>query len=109
MKNAGLISKLVHKEFGKPVFRLNKIIPNRNFDESEVAWHDSYINPYMGKFYHERDTGRPTSTEVWSVTAEHFAQGPEEMKNLYFRHPELFKAFVGLASSPEKNLALGNL
>ena len=109
MEDEGFVSEIVNNEFGKPVFRLNKILPNRMFDSSEMGWHNSYLKPYMGKFYHEKDTSRPSSTEVWSVAAEYFAEGPAEMSHLYHRHPELFKAFVGLASSPEKSLALGNL
>ena len=100
MEDEGYVSEIVNNEFGKPIFRFNKILPNRMFDSSEMGWHNSYLKPYMGKFYHEKDTSRPSSTEVWSVTAEYFAEGPEEMMALYHRHPELFKAFVGLATSP---------
>jgi SPP1 gp7 family putative phage head morphogenesis protein len=78
---------------GKPVFRLADITGS-NYSNAEIAWHDDYLNPYMGKVYDTHD-----ATEVWTMAVETIASGRAGMMQLHSKHPDLFRMLVGLTQT----------
>jgi len=82
-------------ENGKPLYQLLKIAGG-GYRPDEVAYVDTYMNPYMGKVYSGQYA--KSSSEVWSMTLQQFSS-TERMVTLYRQHPELFEMGVGLAGS----------
>ena len=67
---------------------LNEITGTTLFKETETAYPDSFISPYVGKFY-------PNSTEVWSVGIERLAT-PASTADFAAADPEHFQLVLGL-------------
>ena len=80
---------------GKPTYKLNQLLPQSGYKDHEIAWHDDYLDPYMGKFYANKYDGASAS-EVWTMAVEHFAN-PADMSKLARKHPDLFQMVVGLS------------
>ena len=86
----------------KPVYKL-KDITRINYDASEKAFVDKYLDPYMGKIY-EPDTfvkrfgieGAPEASEVLTMTVQQFAD-VENMPRVLADHPDLFELIVGMS------------
>jgi hypothetical protein len=78
----------------KPVYPLNQLA-NGLYKPNEVAYADTFLDPYMGKVY---DGKNQDSTEVWTMALQHFAN-PGDMVKLFHHHPDLFEVGVGLAGS----------
>jgi SPP1 gp7 family putative phage head morphogenesis protein len=82
-------------ERGKPIYRLNQLLPQSGYKDNEITWADDYLDPYMGKLYDYKHDGATTS-EVWTMAVEHFAN-ETDMAKLAKKHPDLFQMVVGLS------------
>lgn len=67
---------------------LRSITGNPNFDPSEGAYVDDFLNPYMGKFYPGGET------EVFSMGVQYLAD-PEAAAVMVAKDPELFALITG--------------
>ena len=89
------------QQVGKPAYRL-KDITTTNYDASEHALVNDYMDAYMGKVYKDYDLkrygieGKIESTEVLTMSVERFADS-KKMGALYNKHPELFELIVGMS------------
>jgi hypothetical protein len=76
-----------------PVTKLKVLVPEKNYEDSEVAWPDLFVDPYVGKLYNQGRQGYEL-TEVSSVGFEYFAN-PSLMLKLYLEDPEHFLLILG--------------
>jgi|GEM_PF-7098012 len=76
---------------------LNEIMGTKAYRETEIAFPDTFINPYVGKVYATRKNGKaeilPT-TEVVSMGVERFSDA-KSMVDLYIKDPDHFKFVLG--------------
>ncbi|WP_163836784.1 hypothetical protein [Spartinivicinus ruber] len=83
-----------------PPQSLMKMTGNSNYRPDEVAYPDSFINPYVGKYY------RDGCTEVMSMGLEHFASSIK-LYELFNQDPDMFDCLLGFlnnTSAPEQDL-----
>jgi hypothetical protein len=72
------------------LYRLSDLMPDRGYDDDELAYTDKWVAPYVGKVYEDSP-----STEVISVGFEYFAS-PQSMAKLYVQDKEHFKLILGV-------------
>lgn len=77
---------------GKPAFSAVDIKQHQAYAKEMPRWVDDYMDGYMGVLYPDFYG----ATEVWSMLAGEFAT-PGGMTSVYRKHPDLFKAVIGLA------------
>lgn len=79
---------------------LRELTGNSHYRGNEVAYPDSFINPYVGKYYHDG------CTEVMSMGLERFAS-PIKLHELLNKDPEMFDCMLGfLSGTPAVEQAL---
>ena len=76
----------------KPAFEASDVKQNLAYSGEQPRWVNEYLDGYMGVLYPDFYK----ATEVWSVLAGEFAT-PDGMAKVYRKHPDLFKAIIGLA------------
>jgi len=69
--------------------RLNDLVPGSNYDSNEVAYKDSWFDPYIGKDYGQ------TATEVVSMGMQQLSSIPA-MFELHVKDPEHLAFMIGL-------------
>lgn len=69
--------------------KLRNLIPGSGYGNSEVAYPDKFIDPYVGKYY------KNGTTEVVSMGLEHLAS-PALMQKLYEADPDHFFLILGM-------------
>lgn len=72
--------------------RLKDLVPGSNYDPKEVAYKDSWLDPYIGKDYGQ------TATEVISMGMQQLASVPA-MFDLHEKDPEHLAFMLGLCAS----------
>lgn len=85
-----------------PPQKLKDITGNQRYRDSEVAYQDKFLSPYVGKVYPVKGkdgkvTLRP-ATEAISMAVERMAT-PADMVNFYRQDPEHFKFVLGILAS----------
>lgn len=80
------------RESAKPV-KLSKLTGNKGYRSHEVAYKDSFIMPYIGKYY---EGGQ---TEVFAMAVQYLSN-PHDALNFAAKDPELFKMATGYLTSP---------
>jgi len=91
------------KASGNPQ-QLSKITGNKNFRDTEIAYPDQFISPYVGKIYPVKGTdGKVTlrpATEVISMAVERMSSG-RAMAEFYLNDPSHFNLVLGLIRGDE--------
>lgn len=72
--------------------RLKDLVPGSNYESNEVAYKDSWLDPYIGKDYGQ------TATEVISMGMQQLASVPA-MFDLHEKDPEHLAFMLGLCAS----------
>ena len=72
--------------------RLSELTGNPGYKSSEVAFPDSFVNPYVGKHYSDG------ATEVFSMGMQYFSS-PEAMATLLEKDPDHFNFMLGYAAT----------
>ena len=82
------------------VVSLAALTGNRNYKSSEVAYKDSFIDPYVGKHYRDGKV-----TEVFSMGMQYF-NSPESMAVLCEKDPDHFNFMLGyMTTLPRLDIA----
>ncbi|HEY9748313.1 MAG TPA: hypothetical protein V6C63_06535 [Allocoleopsis sp.] len=84
------------------VQKLKDITGNQRYRDTEVAYTDKFLSPYVGKIYPYKGTDGKTrlrpATEAISMGVERMAT-PEDMVNFYRQDPEHFKFILGVLAA----------
>ncbi|MCX4030380.1 hypothetical protein H0A36_25925 [Endozoicomonas sp. SM1973] len=75
-----------------PLQPLQELAGNTNYRSDEKAYPDSFINPYVGKYYADG------STEVMSMGLEHFASSVK-LYELFNNDPDMFDCLLGFLNN----------
>jgi len=99
-RTKALANRFIDQRTGRDQEGMNKVetlaslTGNRGYKSSEVAYKDSFIDPYVGKHY------RNGITEVFSMGVQYFSS-PEAMAVLAEKDPDHFAFMLGyLATAP---------
>jgi hypothetical protein len=91
-KNAQRIAReWVESRAEGPPVRLNRLVPESNYDDSELAVPDKFSNPYVGKVYNDG------ATEVMSMGLERWSS-PASLSNHFIQDPDHAYLVIGLVS-----------
>ena len=76
----------------KPAFEAMDIKRSARYAKELPRWVDDYMDGYMAVLYPDYHG----ATELWTVLAQEF-DTPAHMTAVFRKHPDLFKALLGLA------------
>ena len=76
----------------KPAFEAMDIKRSARYAKELPRWVNDYMDGYMGVLYPDYHG----ATELWTVLAQEF-DTPAHMTSVFRKHPDLFKALLGLA------------
>lgn len=80
------------------LFRLQDLVKNSKYRRDELAYKDSFFNPYIGKYY------RDGTTEVWSMGVESLAN-PALLVQRMNQDPEMMALIMGAIKSEQHPFA----
>lgn len=80
------------------LFRLQDLVKNSKYRRDELAYKDSFFNPYIGKYY------RDGTTEVWSMGVESLAS-PAVLAQRMNQDPEMMALIMGALKSEQHPFA----
>jgi hypothetical protein len=92
---------LLRRRESDTLYSLNELTGSRGYERDEVAYKDSWINPYVGKRY------RNQTTEVFSMAMEHLST-PERAQTLMVKDREMFDVVTGYITSEMSELSQFN-
>lgn len=84
---------LVKRRESDTVYRLRDLTGNSGYDRKEVAYKDSFMDPYVGKVY------RDAVTEVFSMGVQYLAN-PGDAARFAGTDPEMYELITGYLSMP---------
>lgn len=84
---------LMKRRESSNLYTLRSLTGNNNYSANESAYRDSFMNPYVGKFYHDG------VTEVFSMGMEMLSD-PIAAARFAAKDPEHFALITGYVSSP---------
>lgn len=90
---AGARGFLIKRRESASAYRLRELTGNKGYGPGEVAWKDQFLNPYIGKVYHDG------VTEVFSMGVQMLAD-PVQAAKLAAEDPEMFALISGYISKP---------
>lgn len=84
---------LLKRRDDEKVYRLRDLTGHKGYRSDEIAYKDSWLNPYIGKVYQDG------VTECFAMAVQYLAK-PEDAALLAAKDPEMFAYVTGYLSAP---------